>query len=69
MVITKPQYEGYYWYKKQGQDAGVVYIEYRRDSGEFYAFSVGFEGGIRVQSMDGEWSALVNPLEKVVVSG
>ena len=65
MTNIKPRTEGFYWYKKQGHDATVVQTEYRRDSGELYAFSIGFEGGIRVQTMDGEWSALVNPFGKV----
>ena len=60
-----PQTEGFYWYKKLGHEATVVYVEYRRDNGELYSFSIGFEGGVRVQLMDGEWSVLVNPLVEV----
>jgi len=52
----KPQVEGFYWYKKIGFESTIVYVEYRCDSGELYAFSIGFEGGIRIQTMDGEWS-------------
>jgi len=51
-----PQAEGFYWYKKLDNEATVVYVESRPDSGELYAFTIGFEGGVRVQTMDGAWS-------------
>ena len=54
----KPQTEGFYWYKKKGYEATVVQTEYRCDSGELYAFSIGFEGGVQVQLMDGKWSEI-----------
>jgi len=55
-VADKPQTEGFYWYKKEGREATVVQTEYRPDSGELYAFAIGFVGGTPVWFMDGEWS-------------
>ena len=54
--MTAPEKEGFFWYRKKGCDATVVQTEFRPDSGELYAFCIGFEGVIKVRLMDGEWS-------------
>ncbi len=63
MMITiihdseKPTTEGYYgYYKSAGAEPTIVYLEFRPDSAELYAFAIGFIGGTPISTMDGKWS-------------
>ena len=60
MGNDKPTAEGFYWYQKKGYERTIVQTEIRPDSGELYAFCIGFEGGTPVKFMDGEWSKRMN---------
>lgn len=51
----KPTNEGFFWYKNNGWRKTVVETERRPDTGELYAFVIGFIGGTPVASMTGEW--------------
>ena len=55
-MTDKPTTENFFWYQKKGCEWTVVQTEFRPDSGELYAFCIGFEGGTPVCLMDGQWS-------------
>ena len=52
--MNAPTEEGFFWYKKPECYITVIETEYRPDSGDLYAFCIGFSGGTPVRLMNGD---------------
>jgi len=61
--MSEPTEEGFFWYKHPECDATIIQTEYRPDSGELYAFCIGFLGGTPVRLMLGNWSDKIEEKE------
>lgn len=63
--MNTPTEEGFFWYKDPKAWLTVVQTEPRPDSAELYAFCIGFEGGIPVRLLAGDWLGKAEPPKKI----